>query len=1086
MGRKNTLSLIVCIVFLLASIAHASALTDDFTAQSSKIVYVGECSTSLNKIIVSNTGSITSGYTANIEGSGANLVSYAPVAFTLKPGESQEIYAYVKAPCESKGSYDIETYITTTLGVQKVLKQEINVHETQNIKIEPVVYATAIDPCETAVFSFDITNAGDFPEIYEFESRGEFADKTTFNFNNITILSGETLRLNMYVVPDCEVWGDFNLGFDTKARLSNAAAETSGISLTVNRAYDYSLTVGDFYVPVANVTPTIEPHPTGYSLCEEQRESVPVLIENKAKIANTYNFDLEGNGWTSLSGDVVTLEPGQSAYVNINVMPPKPMRRSLNITFNAVSELGDIKKSESRNILVDVCHIPVISEGVNKVKTHYNDSVVDLPIVNTGSRPSTYQLAVEGADWVTIEPSAVALAPGEEGSFKLNLRPVVDETPEGTHVVAVKATADNNVQYVKEISIKLKEPRFANMIFDEYIPYTILCIILLVVIALGAIGATVYLDRTKEERAKKREKLKIQKEKQRAKKEKEFERKKREKERIQLQKEREKEKKQKEKERLKFQREKEREKAKLEKQKENERKKQAKEAEKAKKKGVKVGASKNVVKGEKKQRNFKWLLKLILALVIIVVIAAVIFIVIRILVNISFYSPYLLKGVIAAVIIIALLIILEMIISKWRKEQLWKKLVPSQKGVVVLSWCKGLGEIIVKLRNPIEKAKISVKRYFWKPTFVAAKGKVYQYFEIRKKNFTNKDIDKILFRFRIKKSWLERHNVPDNTIRLVRYNNENWVGLNTVMIKEDNRYIYYEAAAAGCSFFAITGKPKPRPVRKEKVAVAKPKVIVKEKVVVKKVFIEKKAAKKKPKAKTKKKKKKEKSEALKWLGFIVLAVILVALICVGLIYTVNYYQAGDNVTDNVSDGATASITIGNVTWENISLEDINLTQEPEPEPEVNETEEPEPEPEDEEEVVEGGIPTQEWDEDTEHTLNLSQYFHDPDNDALVYTHTSLENIDIDIESGIAVLSPDRNWFGEERVIFTADDGKGANVSSNEVKLVVNDVEEPPVAEKLKEAISLYSNYVMMGILILVIIILLIEFRKPIMNFLEED
>ncbi|MBN2112403.1 PGF-pre-PGF domain-containing protein [Candidatus Woesearchaeota archaeon] len=1083
MNKKNIITLIACIILLL-SIANVSALTEDFSAQSAKIIRVGECSTALDKIVVSNTGSITSAYTVNLEGSAANLVSYAPVSFTLKPGEIQEVYAYVKAPCNSKGGYNLETYITTKLGVQKVLKQEISIHETQNIKIVPVVYSDVIDPCETAFFSFDVTNTGDFPEIYEFTSVGDFADKVNFNFNNVTILSGETLRLSMYVAPSCESWGDYTLGFETSARLSNAVAETSGISLKINRAYDYSLTFGRFYIPEEGKTPNLNAYAGDYFLCEEQKGAVPVLIENKAKIANTYFLDLEGNGWTSLSGDVVSLEPGKSAYVNINVAPPEPMRKVLNITFNAESDFGEIEKSEARSIIVDICHIPVIAEGVSRIKTYYNESVAELSIVNTGSKTSTYRLETEGADWIAAEPSTVVLAPGEEGTFRLRLSPVAGETPEGTYVVAVKATADDNVQYIKEVKVKLKEPRFSNMIFDEYLPFTILFIILLIVIALASIGTVVYLDRTKEERAKKREKLKVQRAK-------EKERKQREKEKKQAKKQRELERKKKQKEKLRIQKQKEKEKKKLEKQKEKERKKKEKEAKKAKKAEAKAAAGKTVAKAGKKERpgKVKWLLRIILALVVIAVAAAVIFIIYKILVNLGFYKAYMLRGLITAVIIIAVLIILETLISKWYKRHVWKTLVPAQKGVVVLSWRKGLGEIVVKLKKPVEEAKISVKRYFWKPTFVAARGKAYQYFEIRKKNFGNNDIDKILFRFRIKKCWLARHNVPEDTIKLSRYNNEIWLTLKTEKIKEDKKYIYYESESAGCSFFAIVGKPKP--VKKEKAKEPQPKVIVKEKVVIKKVFVEKKAAKKRPQPK----KKKQKSEALKWLGWILLAVILLALVCFGIFYAVKNYPAAENETENASESATASITIGNVTWENISLEELDFELEPEEqEPEAEEEPEAEPEPEteaeepeEEEEVLEGGIPAQEWDEDTEHTLDLSQYFHDPDNDVLAYTHSPLENIEIEIDDeGIATLKPSRNWFGEEMVVFNADDGKGANVSSNEVRLIVNEVEEPPVGEKIKEGISIYSNYIMMGILILVIIILLIEFRKPIMKFLEED
>ncbi len=69
--------------------------------------------------------------------------------------------------------------------------------------------------------------------------------------------------------------------------------------------------------------------------------------------------------------------------------------------------------------------------------------------------------------------------------------------------LAIKATvAESGLSYVKEVVVSIKEPRFANMIFDEYLPYTLLLIALLLVIAILSVLVIVSLERTKEERAR--------------------------------------------------------------------------------------------------------------------------------------------------------------------------------------------------------------------------------------------------------------------------------------------------------------------------------------------------------------------------------------------------------------------------------------------------------------------------------------------------------------------------------------------------------------------------------------------------------
>jgi PGF-pre-PGF domain-containing protein len=83
-----------------------------------------------------------------------------------------------------------------------------------------------------------------------------------------------------------------------------------------------------------------------------------------------------------------------------------------------------------------------------------------------------------------------------------------------------------------------------------------------------------------------------------------------------------------------------------------------------------------------------------------------------------------------------------------------------------------------------------------------------------------------------------------------------------------------------------------------------------------------------------------------------------------------------------------------------------------------------------------GIPPQTWEAGTIHTLNLSSYFKDPDGDALAYKTTGNNHITIDFVGDMAQFTSEQGWSGEERVKFTADDGKGGIVSSNNVILRV--------------------------------------------------
>ena len=152
---------------------------------------------------------------------------------------------------------------------------------------------------------------------------------------------------------------------------------------------------------------------------------------------------------------------------------------------------------------------------------------------------------------------------------------------------------------------------------------------------------------------------------------------------------------------------------------------------------------------------------------------------------------------------------------------------------------------------------------------------------------------------------------------------------------------------------------------------------------------------------------------------------------------------------------------------------------------------------------ETGIKTQVWEEDTILSINLDEYFKDPDNDELAYSSSLSGNVTITINDGVARLKPNKDWYGREEVFFIADDGKGGIVKSNNVTLIVTDMPETLFGglnsrvldmrefmsrqiKRLKESFMEYIGYVMLGLFILLMIILFLRFKKQIIAFLEED
>lgn len=66
---------------------------------------------------------------------------------------------------------------------------------------------------------------------------------------------------------------------------------------------------------------------------------------------------------------------------------------------------------------------------------------------------------------------------------------------------------------------------------------------------------------------------------------------------------------------------------------------------------------------------------------------------------------------------------------------------------------------------------------------------------------------------------------------------------------------------------------------------------------------------------------------------------------------------------------------------------------------------------------------------TEYTLDLDRFFTDPDGGPLAYTASQAQNVHVSIDGSLATVSPARNWYGQEYVVFTAQDAEGATADS---------------------------------------------------------
>lgn len=104
-----------------------------------------------------------------------------------------------------------------------------------------------------------------------------------------------------------------------------------------------------------------------------------------------------------------------------------------------------------------------------------------------------------------------------------------------------------------------------------------------------------------------------------------------------------------------------------------------------------------------------------------------------------------------------------------------------------------------------------------------------------------------------------------------------------------------------------------------------------------------------------------------------------------------------------------------------------------------------------------------WDANEQYVINLSDYFFDPEGQALTFSSTDPSHIDVIIQGEKATFRPESGWTGKEYVMLFAKDDSGQQVESPPIALIV--AGDPGIPR---------AGLILYGLLVLVIIVLFVR------------
>jgi len=521
--------------------------------------------------------------------------------------------------------------------------------------------------------------------------------------------------------------------------------------------------------------------------------------------------------------------------------------------------------------------------------------------------------------------------------------------------------------------------------------------------------------------------------------------------------------------------------------------------------------------------------------------------------------------IIGAIALIILFIIIRFFVRRSRRKRETEAMLNAysvgEDVTIPVNEKYGIGEISFRIKKKIIDGGISLRRLRMQPTFIRAAKHVYSYFEMNAENIDRDSLSNVLLRFRIRKSWIESRNINPKSVKIKRYEHREWQELPTKTIDEDDFYIYYETRLFDFSHYAIIGeriekrkevaeapfvlkKAEIRPAKTKEPALLRETEIKQEK--------KKETTEKKKEEKRGRKEKEEKKEVL-WPIYIL--ILLAVAIFASVIYY-NHDKLGSliKITEETEPAVTSIFTTTHAgsssstssstssTLENYWTDEIlgaiqdgrykydskGRVVDTKTGTALNNTDFAELLVQSKidilektnlklsdldmlvsllspgKTVIDKGIPIIVVEMNNQSAINLSKYFYDPDGDKLKFNATAMENIAIMFDNnGGAIITPKKDFWGHESVQFTADDGKGGIVKSNETIIVVKRtkamnsiaISGNPEQNKgmlnslmsnISQAINNYYAYIIAGVVLVILLILILKFNEGLFSFPEEE
>lgn len=395
-----------CVFFLIANANAEFYVNTNLTTNA-----VCPASTIIISTAVSST---TAGsFSVTQAGSASSFATTVPVGFYLEPYQTQVIYTYITPSTKiSPGLYNVEIKVSDGTTV-KTAKQEVVVENCHDTKIIAEPATQTICSCEQKQIMLTVFNNGKYLENYNIRADGVAAIWTNLSSTKFTLAPNSSQKIYAYINTPCNIIGNYELNFVTKADSEYSQANTKA-NFNVVSCYDYALTPEKFYYPI----------------CENEKITVPFTLTNKGVASNNYKINLESSSWMSIDQKELTIPANGSKTINLIAQPPFKTIGNYTAKIDVLSTQGRVIKKQEITIESKNCYgvTAKIQENKDRMCNALTKSYSVL-IRNTGKFQNNYDIRLNAPTWAKLSETTVKLNASGEKLITLEVHPPYELIP---------------------------------------------------------------------------------------------------------------------------------------------------------------------------------------------------------------------------------------------------------------------------------------------------------------------------------------------------------------------------------------------------------------------------------------------------------------------------------------------------------------------------------------------------------------------------------------------------------------------------------------------------------------------------------